>query len=244
MTNNSQSTRANSQLELLIARTAGIVLAPRRTFSHLTGKLDFIAPTIIVVIAFIGFQLTMLPNIIDKYSSANMYEWYEEMKIERNPAIDRQIEILSHAAPYVAIVEVISAAFVMVLGMVGISVILYMIGGLGFKKWVDFSRVLSMFVWTAMINGFSKLLSIPLKLINPDWSLPTNLSLLLTPEVVGSYFSNVLIVMDLFLIWQALLMSIGMSVLYGVSVQRAAGAVGTIFICSAVLNALFMGMIQ
>ncbi len=244
MTENSQTTRVNSQLELFIARTAGIVLAPRRTFSRLTGKLDFIAPAIIIVIIFLGFQLTMLPNIIDRYSSANMYEWYEEMKIERTPAIDRQIEILSGAAPYLAIAEVISATVVMVLGMVGISVILYLIGGLGFEKWVDFSRVLSMLVWTAMINGFAKLLSIPIKLINPDWSLPTNLSLLLTPEVVGSYFSNVLIVMDMFLIWQALLMSIGMSVIYGVSVQRAAGVVGTIFICSAVLNALFMGMLQ
>ncbi len=244
MTENSQSTRVNSQLELLIARTAGIILAPRRTFSRITGKLDFIAPTIIVAIAFIGFQLTMLPNIIDRYSSANMYEWYEEMRIERNPAIDRQIEMLSRAAPYLAIVEVISATVVMVIGMIGISVILYLIGGLGFKKWIDFSRVLSVYAWTSIISAISRLLSIPIKLINPDWSLPTNLSLLLTPEVVGSYFSNVLIVMDIFLIWQALLMSIGMSVIYGVSVQRAAGAVGTIFICSAVLNALFMGMVQ
>ncbi|NQT34938.1 YIP1 family protein [bacterium] len=244
MTHNSQSARVNSQLELLIARTAGIVLAPRRTFSRLTGKLDFIAPAIIVVIVFIGFQLTMLPDIIDRYSSANLYEWYEEMKIERTSEIDRQIEMLSHAAPYLAIAEVISAAVVMILGMAGVSVILYMIGGLGFNKWIDFSRVLSMFVWTSMINSFAKLLSIPLKLINSDWSLPTNLSLLLTPEVVGSYLSNVLVVMDFFLIWQAILMSIGMSVIYGVSVQRAAGAVGTIFICSAVLNALFMGMVQ
>ena len=244
MTENTQSTRANSQLELLIARTAGIILAPRRTFSHLTGKLDFIAPTIFVVIAFIGFQLTMLPDIIDKYSSANMLEWYKEMKIERNPAIDRQIEMLSNAAPYMAIVEIITAAFLMVLGMAGVSLILYLAGGFGFKKWVDFYRILSMFVWASMINGFAKLLSIPLKLINSDWMLPTNLSLLLTPEVVGTYFSSVLIIVDVFLIWQALLMSIGMSVIYGVTVQRAAGVVGTIFICSAVLNALFMGMVR
>ncbi|HHE47195.1 MAG TPA: hypothetical protein ENL08_05805 [Bacteroidetes bacterium] len=221
-----------------ILRMIGIILAPRRSFTRLNVNPDYWFPILFVVIAFIGLRLIMLPEVYEHYSSAEFHDWYMEVRGISDEAARKDISQMISSAPFMIFLE---APFTVLAGTAGIALLLLMIGRFGYKRKMPFKSVFSMVAWASIISGFPMLLNIPLKLVNHQWFLPTNLSLILTPELVGGYFNRFIAIVDIFLIWQVWLLSVGLSVIYEVSIQRTVSAVGTMFVFLGVLNALFTG---
>ncbi len=229
------------KLNNTLARLAGIILAPRRTIPIIIGEERFWVPIIILVILLTILRLVMLPEMYEYYSSEEFRELLKETRKSDDVEMEQDIALMKKSAPFIAVLE---AALTVFLGTGGITILLYLIGRLIYKQKAYLRAIFAMVAWTSIIGAIPLSCNILLKLANPDWYLPTNLSALFTPEVAGDYFSRVLSIIDIFLIWQVWLISIGMSVLYGVSIQRAVSSVGSMFVFFAVLNALALGQVQ
>ena len=221
----------------LIARFAGIILAPRRTLTNIVNNPAFWQPLMVLAIAFIGIRLTMLSDITAYYSTDEFREIYAESRGTTDEAAAKEIETLIRTAPLIVLIE---APLTIVIGTLGVAGLFYFIGVFGFKQKIYYKKIICMTAWCSVVSAIPMLLNIPLKLINSEWFLPTSLSAILSPALVGEYLSNVFSIVDLFLIWQAWLFSIGLSILFGVSIQRAVTAVGTLFVCLGIFNALML----
>ncbi len=218
-----------------------MILAPRRTLPRVAIEPGFWLPILIVAVAYFGVRMTMLPNMREHYASAEFIEWYAEQRGISQAQAERDVAGLSRKAPLLNVVE---APMVVTAGVLSVAVIIYLIGRLGYRGAVRFRYVFSMVAWATVVSAIPLFITIPLKLINTDWNFETSPAALFPPELIGGYIHRFLQSIDLFLIWQVWLLGIGLSALYRVSIQRALGAIGTIFIIFAVLNALFTTPVQ
>jgi hypothetical protein len=227
-----------SRINGTIAKLAGIVLAPRRIMPRILKDDEFLAPLIILIVLLIILRIIMLPELLDHYETQEFRDWYQQTRKASEAEMNKDIELMKKSAPVMAIAE---ASLTVLAGTASIALLLYLIGRIAYKQKVPFRLIFMMCAWTSVISAMPLIANIPLKLINQDWFLPTNLSVLLTPELVGGYLSRVLSVIDIFLIWQAWLLSIGISLIFNVTMQRAVSSVGTMFIVFAVFNAIALG---
>lgn len=225
----------------LIARFAGIILAPQRTLRYIIDQPTFWQPFLVISIAFIGIRLATLSNITDYYASSDFKEAYIERRGISVETAAKEIDILIKTAPLIIFLE---APLTILIGTLGVAGLFHLIGIIGFGKRIRYRQIFCVTAWCSVISAFPMLLNIPLRLINMDWHLPTSLSIILSPELVGAYFSHIVSIVDLFLIWQAWLFSIGLSLLYGISLQRAVGVVGTLFISIGIFNAVLFNILQ
>ena len=226
---------AGSRLNRLAARLAGVILAPRRTLPRAAAEPDYWLAILLVVVAFLGVRLMSLPEIRSHYSSPEFIEWYAKQRGLTQAEAERDATTLSRTAALQAVVE---APLVIITEVLFVTLILYLIGRLGYRGTVRFKSVFSMTAWATMVSGVQLFLTIPLKLINPDWNLEISLALLFPADLVGGYLHRFLAALDLFTVWRVWLLGIGLAALYRISLQRAIGAVGTLFIFFAVMNAL------
>ncbi len=234
--NNNNSGTISEHLRELPVRLIGIVLAPRRTLSHVIDENGYWLPILFVIVALTGLKLTMLPEVYEYYSTTEFHDWYKDVRGVGDEIAIRDIERMISSAPFLVFIE---APLTIILGTAGIAMLLLIVGRFGFSQRTAYRRVFSMVAWASVISGFPMLLNIPLKLINHRLFLPTNLTLILTPELVGEFFSSFISIVDLFLVWQVWLLSIGLTLLYEISIQRAVSSIGTMFVCFGILNALF-----
>ena len=238
MIDNTESTDMRRWLEQLAARIVGMILLPRRTLERCIGQTGFWSPILIVTIVLLGSRLVMLPRIYEYYASTEFHELYKETHNVDDRVAYKEINKMTRSAPFLLMIE---APLTVLVGTAGLALIFSIVGKVAYKRKVPYRRIFSMVAWSSIISALPLLLNIPLKLANQEWYLPTNLSVLLTSDRVGNYMSSVFSVVDLFLIWQAYLLSIGLTLLYEINIQRAVSAVGTMFICFAVLSALLSG---
>ncbi|MCF7810995.1 YIP1 family protein [bacterium] len=227
-----------AKLNAAAAKLAGIILAPRRAISRILEDDEFLTPLVILIVFLAILRIIMLPELLQQYETQEFRDWYQQTRKVGEAEMNKDIELMKKSAPVMAVTE---AALTVLAGTVSIALLLYLIGRVAYKQKVPFRLIFSMCAWTSIISVIPLIVNIPLKLINHDWFLPTNLSVLLTPELVGGYLSRVLSVIDIFLIWQAWLLSIGMSVMFNVTIQRAVSSVGTMFVVFAVFNAVALG---
>jgi len=226
------------RLNATIAKLAGIILAPRRVIPRILQEQQFLAPLLILVILLAILRIIMLPELLEHYDTDKFRGWYQETRKVGEVQMNKDIELMKKSAPVMAMAE---AALTVLAGTASIALLLYLIGRISYKEKAPFKLVFTMCAWTSIISAIPLLVNIPLKLIDPDWFLPTNLSVILTPELVGGFLSRVLSVIDIFLIWQAWLLAIGMSLIFNVTLQRAVSSVGTMFVVFTVFNAMALG---
>ena len=213
----------------------GLATHPRQTMlaAALEGK--FWAPILLVALAMAAFRLTMAPEIRAEYAKPESRAHYQTQRNITAEAADRELQVITTALPAILGLE----ALLMVLtGVTAVAILLKLIARFKFKSPVPFRRMFTMVAWGSAIGAIPILLNLALKLINPDLTLPTSPAAFLPDKMAGGYFYNVLLSLDVFMIIQVWLLSLGMSGLCKVSLQKSAGAVGTLFVIFIVLNAV------
>jgi hypothetical protein len=219
-------------------RLIGMTIIPRRSLKILIPTGNYLTPLIFVAISFTALKLVMLPEIQTQYASDEFRNWYMELRDVTEEAARKDIDRMSRYAPLMLLIEGPLTVFA---STALIAFVIVIAGRLTFKIQLQYRPALTMVAWASIISALPMLINLALKLNNQQSELTTDLSALLTPELVGGYFSRFVAIVDPFLIWQVWLLSIGVSWLYVVNMQRAISVVGTIFVCFGVINAMFGG---
>ena len=213
----------------------GLAIAPRQTMLQTALDGEFWLPILIVAIAMAGLRLTMVPQIRQEYNKPEVREQYQTQRKITAEAADKELQIVSTALPALMVLE---APLMVLTGVTAIAFLLQLITRFKFKKPVPFRQMFAFVAWGTVVGAIPLLLNLTLSFVGPELTLPSSPAVLLPKSLAGGYFYNVLLSLDIFMIAQVCLISLGIAELCAVSLQRAAGAVGTLFVIFVVLNSL------
>ncbi len=194
-------------------------------------------PVVILITILAALHYVMLPELLATYDAPGyVTQFAERAQITESAAKDQIVE-MRRIAPYMGLIE---SPLMVSAGIAGVAAVLYLIGRLQYRKSIAFKSLYSMVAWGSLVSAAPLLINLFARMIQPDLSLSTNAAALLPDSMQGSYFYNIFLVIDPFLVWQIWLMGLGMANLCEVNRQRAVSSVGTMFVILSIFFAWTM----
>jgi hypothetical protein len=226
----------------VLSNLIGVFTSPRETFEALREKPSWLIPFLLIcVVSFGSFYLTR--------------DILVETQIERirnNPAIpDEQQELIieriegsvGSSVRQLVIIPISIAVMLLIVSAVltfGASV---MLGGTA-----KFKQVFSLYTWSSLIGVLAAIIKTPLILATGSMAVATSLAVFMPPDSYTTFLYNFLAKFDVFSIWQVIVVSIGISVVYRFTMRRSLILVGSLWLVyvliSAGLGVLTQGLTQ
>jgi hypothetical protein len=150
---------------------------------------------------------------------------------------DQQIQGMEKMAPFIGYITVAYMLVVMPIFMVIISGILYAIFNAAMGGNATFKQVFTVVVHAGPIGVLSQLFTVPLNYFRGTMTSATTLAVLLPMLDDKSFLAKLLGMIDLFLIWQVIVLSMGLAVLYRRRTQPIATALLVVYAIIAVIVA-------
>jgi hypothetical protein len=218
----------------LIARAIGIITSPRATYASVVahpkwfGMLALTAVGLGLLIG--GFLLTKVGQ--EAWLDAALNSPFS------GQVNDQQIQAMERMAPYVGYGTIAYMLVLFPIIMAVVSGILYAIFNAAMGGNATFKQVFTVVIHTGPIGLLSQLFTVPLNYFRGTMTSATTLSVLLPMLPEESFLSRFLGMIDLFLVWQVIVLSIGLAVLYRRRTQPIATALLVVYAIIAVIVAL------
>ena len=234
MANTTVQTGATPARMSLIARAIGIITSPRATYASVVahpkwfGMLALTAVGLGLLIG--GFLLTKVGQ--EAWLDAALNSPFS------GQVNDQQIQAMERMAPYVGYITIAYMLVLFPIIMAVVSGILYAIFNAAMGGNATFKQVFTVVIHTGPIGLLSQLFTVPLNYFRGTMTSATTLSVLLPMLPEESFLSRFLGMIDLFLVWQVIVLSIGLAVLYRRRTQPIATALLVVYAIIAVIVAL------
>jgi hypothetical protein len=232
MANTTVQTGASAPMSLA-ARAIGIITSPRATYASVVaypkwfGMLALTAAGLGLLIG--GFLLTKVGQ--EAWLDAALNSPFS------GQVNDQQIQAMEKMAPYVGYGTIVYMLVLMPTFMAIVSGILYAIFNAAMGGNATFKQVFTVVIHTGPIGLLSQLFTVPLNYFRGTMTSATTLAVLFPMLPEGSFLSRLLGMIDLFLIWQVVVLSIGLAVLYRRRTQPIATALLVVYAIIAVIVA-------
>ena len=233
MANTTVQTGASPAPKSLVARVIGIITAPRATYESVVahpkwfGMLALCAVGLGILIG--GFLMTKVGQ--DAWLDAALNSPFS------GQVSDQQIQAMEKMAPYVGYGTVVYMLVLVPIFMVIMSGILYAVFNAAMGGNATFKQVFTVVVHAGPIGLLSQLFTVPLNYFRGTMTSATTLAVLLPMLPDKSFAARLLGMIDLFLIWQLIVLSIGLAVLYRRRTQPIATALLVVYFIIAVIVA-------
>jgi Yip1 domain len=233
MANSTVQTGASPAPKSLVARVIGIITAPRATYESVVahpkwfGMLALCAVGLGILIG--GFLMTKVGQ--DAWLDAALNSPFS------GQVSDQQIQAMEKMAPYVGYGTVVYMLVLVPIFMVILSGILYAVFNAAMGGNATFKQVLTVVVHAGPIGLLSQLFTVPLNYFRGTMTSATTLAVLLPMLPDKSFAARLLGMIDIFLIWQLIVLSIGLAVLYRRRTQPIATALLVVYFIIAVIVA-------
>jgi hypothetical protein len=207
-----------------LSKVVNIFFEPRKVFESLKIKPTWLVPVIIVAVLGMGFFYYTFPYIMNEQvqnirDNDRIPEEHKERIIER-------IKEAEHPPIWqMAIAPAGTLVYVVIVAAVLFFVFNVLMGGDS-----GFRRVFSVFCYSSLVAIPSMIVKFPLVMMKGNVNVQTSLGLLLSPEAKGSFLHSVLSSLDIFNLWQVILVSIGLGVMYKFSTKKAFTTVAILWI--------------
>lgn len=215
---------------------------PKKLFQSLKIKPTWLVPFIIVAILGMGsfwftFPLIMKDVVTNIQENERFTEEQKEMIIERIAGADHPPVYQLAFAP------------------VGVLVYLFLIAGVLFLVFnvllggdSSFKRVLSVFSYSTLIAIPQAIVKLPLTFAKQTVNVQTSLAIFLSPDDKETFLYKVLGGLDVFTLWQVLVISLGLAVMYNYTMKKSFTVVLILWILlivvGAALSTLLGGMFK
>jgi hypothetical protein len=223
----------------LVARFLGILLSPRETFEDVVRNPRWLGMAVLIlavsVLCIGGFMATKVGQEAWINQAVTSTEnWGAKVT-------EPQLQAMEKMAPYAWMIQagsmlVLSPIFWLVLGGLLFGVFSTMGGTASFKQ------VFAVLVHSSVITCAQQLFIVPLNYARESLSSATNLAVLLPMLEEGTFLARLTGLIDLFIVWWLVVLSIGLSVLYKRRTGRIAAALFVVYgIIALVIAAVFRG---
>jgi len=206
------------------SKVFNIFLEPRKVFQSLSLKPTWIVPLIIVALLGIGFFYYTYPYIMDQ----------QVQRIQDNDQIPQQakeniIEKLKEQN-HPPLWQLAIAPAGTLVSFVVVAAVLFFVFNVLMGGDSTFRKIFSVYCYSSLIAIPSMIVKFPLIMAKGNMNVQTSLALLLSPDKEGSFIYSALSSFDVFTIWQVILVSIGLGVMYKFTTKKAFMAVFVLWI--------------
>jgi hypothetical protein len=211
------------------SKVLNLFFEPRKLFQSLNLKPTWVVPFIIVALLGMGFFYYTYPYIMDQ----------QVQRIQDNDRIPQQakggiIEKLKEQ-DHPPLWQMGIAPVGTLVSFVVIAAVLFFVFNVLLGGDSSFRRVFSLYCYSSLVAIPSMIVKFPLIMAKGNMNVQTSLALLLSPDSQGSFLNSVLSSFDIFTIWQVILVSIGLGVMYKFSTKKA-------FVAVLVLWVIWIGL--
>lgn len=235
----SVSTRAGSARAPanLLARFIGVITSPRETFEdvvarpHWLGMLALVCVAMAVVVG--GFMFT----------TVGQEAWLDAAAASPwNPdeVTDEQYETMRRIAGFAGYLAVAQMLVVIPLIFLITAAILFAVFNVAFGGDASFNQLFAVIVHTGPIGLLAQMFTVPLNYARGTLSSATNLAVLLPMLDEESLAGRLVSMIDLFLVWQLVVLAIGLAVLYRRRTEPIAGVLFAVYGIVAAILALVL----
>lgn len=218
----------------LASRFLGIITSPRATYESVVAHpkwFGMLALTALLMAALIGgFLLTRVGQEAWLDASAN--------SPLTGQVSDQQYQAMEKMAPFVGYITAVSIFVAMPLVAAIVSGLLFAVFNAALGGDATFKQVFTVVVHAGPVGVLGQLFTVPLNYLRGTMSSATSLGVLtqsMLPD--GSFPARLLGAIDLFVIWQVLVLSIGLAVLYRRRTQPVATTLLVLYAVIAIIVA-------
>lgn len=231
MTDTNVQTGAVSAPKGLVARFIGVITAPRETYMSVVaypkwfGMLALVTLGIAILVG--GFLGTKV----------GQDAWLDAALSSGREFNEQQMQGMQKMMPFMGYITAASMLVSWPLILVVIAGILYAVFNAAMGGTATFKQVFAVVVHAGPIGLLAQLFTVPLNYFRGTMTSATNLGVLLPMLPEKSFLALLLGMIDLFLIWQLVVLSIGLAVLYRRRTQPIATALLVVYAIIAVIVA-------
>lgn len=201
------------------SKVFNIFFEPRKVFESLRARPTWLVPFIIVTLLVIASTYLTFPYIM-KAQVERIEEMENIPEARRNAIIEEMEQIRQPPAWQVAIIPVFSLFFLVVFSAVLFFVFNVLMGGDS-----GFRNVLSVYSYSGLVMIPALIVKLPLIIMKESVNVQTSLALLPFANPDNRFLYSVLSGFDIFSLWEVILISLGLGVVYKLSTTKAFTAV-------------------
>ncbi|HET7221065.1 MAG TPA: YIP1 family protein [Vicinamibacterales bacterium] len=218
----------------LLSRLIGVITAPKATFQAIVAQPRWLGMLVLLCVlsaALVGgFLLT----------SVGQEAWLDAAR-QGGPfgreVTDQQLEGMRRIAPFVGYGTMLGiVCFVPILYLV-VSAVLFAVFNAGMGGNATFKQLITVVVHSGVIGLLGQLFTVPMNYARGVMTSATNLAVLVPGIAETSFIGRLLGAIDIFLIWQLIVLAIGLAVLYRRRTQPIATTLFVIYGIIALLIA-------
>jgi hypothetical protein len=197
------------------SKVLNVFFEPKKVFESLKIKPTWLVPFIIVALLGMGSFYFTFPYIMDQQVERIMEN--ERIPEQQKDRIVEQLKEKAHPPLWqMALAPAGSLVALVVVAAVLFFVFNVLLGGDS-----TFRRVFSVYCYSSLIAIPALIVKLPLIMTKRTIDIQTSLAVLLSPESKGSFVHSILSSFDIFTIWQVILVSLGLGLMYKYSTQKA-----------------------
>lgn len=197
-----------------VSRISGIFFEPKKVFTFLNSKPSwFFAFLLILLIGVVIAEITLPQNLLLQKQIVS-----QSPKISSTPEVlDKMTEITTGKRISTVISEIIKVF----IGLIFLTSFVYFICNIILGGDSSYKRVLSVVTYTSLIPTLGAILKTPLIIAKNSADIQTSLALLMPEGDFTKIRYMLLGALEIFSIWQIILIALGVTVLYKFSMTKA-----------------------
>jgi hypothetical protein len=216
----------------LVARFFGIITSPSDTYKSVVAHPEWLGMLAICVVA----ATVIVGGFL--FTKVGQDAWLDAAS--SNPALtDAQVQGMEKMAPMVGYFTVASMFVALPLISAIVAGILFAIFNAALGGNATFKQVFTVVVHAGAIGVLAQLFVVPMNYFRGTMTSATNLGVLLPMMPEGSFGARFLGMIDIFIIWQVIVLAIGLAVLYRRRTQPVAMSLLGVYLVIAVIAAFF-----
>jgi len=222
----------------LVARFIGVITAPRATFESIVAHpkwLGMLALTTLIIVA--GSTLPMTTEAGREALLDTQVRQMESFGMTVTDEVYEQMRSRIGFAPYTTAAGIVIGGPIIVLILSGILFLVFnaIMGGSA-----TFKQLFTVVVSAGVISALAQVFTGPLNYFRGSMASATSLSVLLPMLTEGSFAARLAGMVDLFVIWWLIVLSIGIAVLYRRRTQPVAISLLGVYAVIALVMAAIM----
>jgi hypothetical protein len=223
----------------LPARVWGILTSPRETFADVVARprwFGMLALVLIVTAVGVGaFYSTEVGQ------SAFLTQQADQARAAGREIPEAQWAATQKMAPYMGLITVASTLVVAPIMWLAISGLLFVVFNVAMGGTATFKQLFAVFVHSTAVTLLQTLFVTPLNFARGTLSSATNLAVFLPMLDESSFLAKFLGMIDLFIVWWVVILSIGLAVLFKRKTGPIAAGLFIVYGVIAVIAAAFFG---
>jgi len=216
-----------------VSKVINIFFEPRKVFESLKIKPTWLVPFIVVALLGIGFFYYTFPYMMDQ--QVERIQENEKIPEEQKERIIERMTEQDHPPIWqLALAPVGSLVALVVVAAVLFFVFNVLLGGDS-----TFRGVFSVYCYSSLIAIPSMIVKFPLIMMKENLNVQTSLALLLSANAKDTFLYSVFSSFDIFAIWQVILVSMGLGVMYKYTTKKTFTAVFVLWIIWILVKSVF-----